>query len=52
MGSAVLPRGNEYLPVIRNEPIANIGGSILVYRGRFEVPLVAALSHYGRAPVN
>lgn len=34
--------------VIQGKPIAIIGGSILVYRGRFEVPLVAALSHYGR----
>jgi tetratricopeptide (TPR) repeat protein len=49
MSGAILPRGNEYLPVIQSEPIALIGGSILVYRGRFEVPLVAALSHYGRA---
>jgi hypothetical protein len=49
MSGAILPRGNEYLPVIESEPIALIGGSILVYRGRFEVPLVAALSHYGRA---
>ncbi len=49
MSSAILPRGNEYLPVIQSEPNAIIGGSILVYRGRFEVPLVAALSHYGRA---
>lgn len=49
MSGAILPRGNEYLPVIQSEPIAIIGGSILVYRGRFEVPLVATLSHYGRA---
>jgi 4-amino-4-deoxy-L-arabinose transferase-like glycosyltransferase len=49
MSSAILPRGNEYLPVTQSEPIAIIGGSILVYRGRFEVPLVAALSHYARA---
>lgn len=49
MSGAILPRGNEYLPVIQSEPIDIIGGSILVYRGRFEVPLVAALSHYGRA---
>jgi hypothetical protein len=49
MVGAVLPRGNEYLPVIQNEPIASIGDSILVYRWRFEVPPAATLSHYGRA---
>ena len=49
MSGAILPLGDEYLPIIQSEPIAIIGGSILVYRGRFEVPRVAALSHYGRA---
>jgi tetratricopeptide (TPR) repeat protein len=49
MSVAVLPRGDEYSPVTRSEPVALIGGSILVYRGRFELPLVAALSHTGRA---
>ena len=44
------PRGDaEYLPVIRSEPVARVGSSIFVYRGRFEVPLVAALSHVERA---
>jgi tetratricopeptide (TPR) repeat protein len=44
------PRGgSEYLPVAQSEPIAQIGGSIFVYQGRFEVPLVAALSHATRA---
>lgn len=43
------PRGGpEYLPVVKTEPVALLGGSILVYRGRFDVPLVAALSHMGR----
>ena len=44
--SALPPRGGaEYLPIAQSEPIAQIGGSIFVYRGRFEIPLVAALSH-------
>jgi hypothetical protein len=48
---SVLPsRGaDEYLPVVQTKPIAQIGGSILVYQGRFEIPLAAALSHVGRA---
>ena len=41
--------GDEYAPIIKTEPIAQIGGSIFVYRGRFEIPLVAALSYAGRA---
>ena len=41
--------GNEYEPILKTEPIAQIGGSIFVYRGRFEIPLVAALSYAGRA---
>ncbi len=51
LSTAVLPARNhaEYLPFAASEPIAFIGGSIRVYRGRFEVPLVAALSHAGRA---
>lgn len=44
------PRGGkEYLPVTQGEPIAQIGGSIFVYQGRFEVPLVAALSRVRRS---
>ncbi|MEP6847787.1 MAG: phospholipid carrier-dependent glycosyltransferase [Acidobacteriota bacterium] len=44
------PRGgSEYLPITRSEPIAEIGGSVFVYRGRFEIPLVAALSYVIRA---
>jgi 4-amino-4-deoxy-L-arabinose transferase-like glycosyltransferase len=41
--------GDEYLEVAQSEQIAQIGGSIFIYRGRFEVPLAAALSHVGRA---
>ena len=44
--STLPPRGGpEYLPIAQSEPIAQIGGSIFVYRGRFEIPLAAALSH-------
>ncbi len=44
------PRGGaEYLPIAQSQPIAQIGGSIFVYRGRFEIPLAAALSHAIRA---
>lgn len=44
------PRSNgEYTSVLRSEPIARVGSSIFVYRGRFEVPVVAALSHVERA---
>ncbi len=40
------PRGGtEYLPIAQSEPIAQIGGSVFVYRGHFEVPLAAALSY-------
>jgi hypothetical protein len=48
---SVLPSRStdEYLPVAQTDPIARIGGSILVYRGRFEVPLAAALSHVARS---
>ena len=44
------PQGaSEYTPIARGEPETVIGGSMLVYRGRFEVPLVAALSHVHRS---
>jgi tetratricopeptide (TPR) repeat protein len=44
------PRGgSEYLPIAQTEPIAKIGGSVFVYRGRFEIPLAAALSRAARA---
>ncbi|MCA1604171.1 MAG: glycosyltransferase family 39 protein, partial [Acidobacteria bacterium] len=38
----------EYEAVAKAKPIAILGGSILVYRGRFEVPLAAAFSYIGR----
>ena len=37
------------LPIAQSKPIAQIGGSIFVYQGRFEIPLAAALSHAERA---
>jgi hypothetical protein len=44
------PRGaGEYVPFTRTAPLALIGGNILVYRGRFEIPLAAAMSHAHRA---
>jgi hypothetical protein len=44
------PRGGEeYLPIVRSEPIAFIGGNTFVYRGRFEVPLAAAISRVHRS---
>jgi len=36
---------NPYEQFFRTSPVDNIGGSILVYRGRFEVPLLCAESH-------
>ena len=44
------PRGgDEYVPVTKSEPIAFVGGNTYVYRGRFEVPLAAAISRVHRA---
>lgn len=44
------PRGgDEYLPISKTEPIALIGGNTFVYRGRFEVPLAAAMSRVHRS---
>jgi hypothetical protein len=44
------PRGGgEYVPIAQSKPIAFLGGNIFVYRGRFEVPLAAAISHANRA---
>ena len=44
------PRGaDEYVPITRSEPIAFIGGNTFVYRGRFEVPLAAAMSRVHRS---
>ncbi len=43
-------RGDEYLSISQTaEPIAQIGGSVFVYRGRFEVPFAAAASRAERA---
>jgi hypothetical protein len=44
------PQGaGEYVPMTSVQPEALIGGNMLVYRGRFEVPLVAAMSHVHRS---
>lgn len=44
------PRGgDEYVPIAQSEPIDFIGGNTFVYRGRFEIPLAAAMSHAYRA---
>ena len=44
------PRGGEeYVPITQSEPIAFIGGNTFVYRGRFEVPVAAAMSHAHRS---
>lgn len=44
------PQGaDEFTPLRTVEPEALIGGAVLVYRGRFEVPLVAAMSHVHRS---
>jgi hypothetical protein len=44
------PRGgDEYLPIAHSKPIAFLGGNTFVYRGRFEVPLAAAISRVHRA---
>jgi len=41
--------GPEYAALAQTEPVDVIGGGILVFRGRFEIPLAAALSYAGRA---
>lgn len=46
--SVLPPHSREYEAVAKTEPVAILGGGIFVYRGRFEVPLAAALSHTGR----
>ena len=44
------PRGaDEYVPIAKSEPVAFIGGNTFVYRGRFEVPLAAAISRVHRS---
>ena len=37
------------MPITKSEPIAFIGGNIFVYRGRFAVPLAAAMSRVHRS---
>jgi hypothetical protein len=41
--------GDEYLPIAQSEPVGLIGGTTYVYRGRFEIPLAAAISRFHRA---
>jgi hypothetical protein len=41
--------GREYAALAATEPVDVIGGSIPVFRGRFEVPLATALSYAARA---
>ena len=44
------PRGgSEYFALAAAQPIAQIGGTIFVYRGRFELPLAAGLNRIVRA---
>ncbi|HEV8593319.1 MAG TPA: glycosyltransferase family 39 protein [Pyrinomonadaceae bacterium] len=44
------PRGgDEYMPITQSEPVAFIGGNTYIYRGRFEVPLAAAISRVHRS---
>lgn len=44
------PRGGgEYLPLIDSAPARVLAGTVLVFEGAFELPLVAALSHARRA---
>lgn len=40
---------NPYAQFLQTPPVDNIGGSILVFRGRFELPLAAAISHVNKA---
>jgi tetratricopeptide (TPR) repeat protein len=44
------PRGGpEYAPMAASKPVALLGGAVFVYQGRFEVPLVSAMSRVNRA---
>jgi thioredoxin-like negative regulator of GroEL len=36
---------NPYAQFVGKSPVANINGSVLVFRGRFYLPLVAAANH-------
>jgi tetratricopeptide (TPR) repeat protein len=42
------PIDEQFESIAKTEPLTILGGSIKVYRGRFEVPLAAAFSHVGR----
>jgi hypothetical protein len=44
LSAAVLPPrgGREYFPITQHQPIAILGGSVLVYHGEFHVPELAA----------
>jgi hypothetical protein len=46
---ALPPHYEAYEPLAGTKPVAILGGAVLVYRGRFELPLAAALSYSGRA---
>ncbi|MGB5015482.1 MAG: glycosyltransferase family 39 protein [Pyrinomonadaceae bacterium] len=41
--------GAEYSVFVNTEPVAQIGGTIFVYRGRFEMPVASALSRVIRS---
>lgn len=45
---AMPPLDTHFEPLAKVEPVTLLGGGIKVYRGRFELPLAAALSHIGR----
>lgn len=48
--TALPPRGGpEYAPITSTEPVAILGGSVLVYRGSYRVPLLSAVMHSARA---
>jgi hypothetical protein len=49
LSSIVLPPNSTVFETIaKTEPVTILGGSILVYRGRYEIPLASALSYIGR----
>jgi hypothetical protein len=51
LSATVLPPrgGPEYAPILATEPVAVLGGSVLVYRGTFKVPLLSSITHSTRA---
>ena len=40
---------DEYVPITRSEPVAFVAGNTFIYRGRFEIPLAAAISRVHRS---